>query len=98
MLTIRETWQCRAVDVLTTIPALYAAHPDYPTAFLQGPVEMEIVSDIATYQLIYKGFDAESGGGGTDPDDSPPRYFFNGVDRTIPITLLDRLIGACRST
>jgi len=88
-LTIVETWQCRGVDFLTTIPAQFAPHPDYPSTFLTGQINSTEESDFTTYVLTYTGFD-ESSGGSSSPDDSPPRYWWEGVDRTTPIEYLER--------
>jgi hypothetical protein len=83
-LTIRETWECDTPSFLTYLPERSDANADYPTTFLSGPAVGKDVNGITKYTLIYTGFDPTAGGG-TDPDDSPPRYWWDGSERTIPV-------------
>jgi len=83
-LTIRETWQCDTPSFLTYLPERSDANADYPTTFLSGPAVGKDVNGLTTYTLIYTGFDATAGGG-SDPADSPPRYWWDGSERTVPV-------------
>jgi len=92
-LTIVETWQCDTPSFLTVIPAKGDAHPSYTTTYLLGPVKGKDKNGITDYTLIYSGFDANTGGT-TDPADSPPRYWWEPADKTVPIEYLERDSGA----
>jgi hypothetical protein len=90
-LTIRDTWQYPADNYLASIPALESAHPLFTTTYLQGPVVGVEDALVVTVTLTYVGFDPTAGG--SDPADSPPRYWWDGSDRTAPIQYLNRDAG-----
>lgn len=89
-LTIVEVWQCDEASVLDNIPAPQTAHGTYTTTYLKGEVPIEITAGNATYTLTYQGFDNVSAGGSGDPDDSPPRLWWDGSEVRLPITYLNR--------
>jgi len=91
-LTITEVWQFRTSSFLTNLATDFAeqsAHPEYATAFLQGPIagEEDEGKTLTKAAITWVGFDASTGG--SSPDDSPPRYFFDGQDVRIPIQYLN---------
>lgn len=87
-LTIRETWQYDSDTFLADIPAEESAHPEFTTTYLQGPVVGSDEAGVTTAVQTWVGFDASAGG--SSPNDSPPRYWWDGADRTVPIQYLNR--------
>lgn len=89
-LTISEVWQFRSTSFLTDLASDFAeqsAHYLYTTSYLQGPIVGEDNAGITTASITWVGFDASTGG--SSPEDSPPRYFFDGQDVRVPVQYLN---------
>lgn len=88
VMTITEIWQCPKSLFLSLIPAYQDVHPTYTSCYCTGEITGEEINDINTFTVVYSGYD--NGDGAVDPDDVPPRYWFDGVDKVQPITYLNR--------